>query len=143
MSSKKSTTRGAPVSKTPTTRHKQCPRCTPWGHPLLLKEESMKPESVQQMKRLMDTRDLLSRALAQYTASINTLKGVLEHTAATLTAHANEETPGQISALREFVARLSHESLGMCAACSALTETLEVLAREVTVHEEHVPAGVS
>lgn len=33
----------------------------------------MKPDSIQQMKRLMDARDLLRAALVQYTTSINTL----------------------------------------------------------------------
>jgi hypothetical protein len=107
------------------------------------KEESMKPESIQQMKRLMDARDLLRSAIAQYTTSINTLKGALEHTEAALTAPPDEEAAGQITALREFVTRLSHESLGACETCSALAEILEVLASEVTVREEHVPAGVS
>jgi hypothetical protein len=103
----------------------------------------MKPDSIQQMTRLMDARNLLRAAIVQYTTSINTLRGALEHTEAALTAPADEEAAGQILELRAFIARVSHESLGVCGACSALAETLEVLASEVTVREEHVPAGVS
>lgn len=103
----------------------------------------MKPESIQQVKQFIDGRDLLHKAIFQYATFINTLKGALEHTERTLTASADREVHGQIIALRECVAHLSHESLGACVACSALAETLEVLASEVTAREEHVPAGVS
>ena len=104
-------------------------------------EDSMKPESVQQMKRLMNARDLLRNAVAQCTTMIDSLRGALEHAQAALPA--DEDAVGQITALRELVARLSHETLGTCEACKSLAEMLEVLASEVTAHEEHIPAGVS
>lgn len=105
--------------------------------------DSMKPESVQQMKRLMDARDLLRSAVAQYTTTIDSLRDALEHAQAALPVPVDEEATGQIMALRELVARLSHESLETREACTGLAETLEVLASEVTAHEEHIPAGVS
>ena len=103
----------------------------------------MKPESVQQMKRLLDARDFLRCAVAQCTTTIDSLRGGLEHAQAALPVPADEGATGEITALRELVARLSHESLGTCEAYRDLAETLEVLASEVTAHEEHIPAGVS
>jgi len=106
-------------------------------------EDNMKPTSIQQMKRLMDARDLLRSAVAQCTTSIDSLRNALEHAQAALPAPVDEEAVGQITALGELLARLSHESLETCEACRGLAETLEVLTHEVTVHEEHIPARVS
>lgn len=108
-----------------------------------VRENNMNPESVQQIKRLLDARDLLRNAAAQYTTTIHNLQGALEHTEAALTAPADEEATRQIDVLRESVEHLSREALGTCEACRVLAEILEVLVSEVTVHEEHIPAGVS
>lgn len=103
----------------------------------------MKLESIQQMKRLMDARDLLDSVVAQCTTMINSLRRALDHTETALTVPTDKEAIGQLAALHNFAVRLSHEVLGTCEACRSLAETLEVLASEVTVHEEHIPAGVS
>ena len=103
----------------------------------------MKPESAQQVKRLLDARDLLRSASTQCTTMINSLRAALEHTQAALTVPLDEETAGQVAALRKFINQLSREALGTYETCRGLSETLEVLASEVTVLEEHTPAGVS
>jgi hypothetical protein len=91
----------------------------------------------------MDARDLLRTALVQYKTSISILENALKYTETTLTAAVDEETVRQILELRALITHVSHESRGMSEACSALAETLEALANEVTVREEHVPAEVS
>jgi len=103
----------------------------------------MKPESVNQMKRLTDARDLLRNAGVQCSVTIDSLKKALEHAQAALTSTADEEATAQILTLREFIAQLSHGVIETRQACQNLAETLEVLASEVTAREEHIPAGVS
>jgi hypothetical protein len=95
------------------------------------------------MKHLMEASHLLRNAVTQCAASIDSLSGALEQANASLPAPADKEVTGQIAALRELVERLSHETLETCQACKSLAETLEVLASEVTVNEEHIPAGLS
>lgn len=102
----------------------------------------MTPESVQQIKQLTEARDLLCEAVTQYTTAINTLHGALRHAESALSAlGANVEAVRQ--ELFALAARLPQGAREELEAFQALAETLEVLASEVTVREEHIPAGVS
>lgn len=103
----------------------------------------MKPDSIQQMKRYLEARDLLYGAVKQYVTSLGTLKRALDYVDVAMVLCRDNENEHQICRLRELVEGLSHTSVGTVEAFRTLTETLEVLANEVTVREEHVPAGVS
>jgi len=103
----------------------------------------MKTESVQHVKRLMVARDFLRSSVSQYTASINGLQAALDHAGTALAVSPDEEAARHLIELQAFVARLPQEARGALEMFYILAETLEVLASEVTAHEEHIPAGIS
>jgi len=100
----------------------------------------MKPESVKQMKKFLDARDLLLNARDQYETSISALKSALVCADLAMTEYRDDEATRQIVVMREVVAGLPRTALD---SIDAIAETLEALATEVTAHEEHLPAGVS
>lgn len=102
----------------------------------------MTAESAQQIKQLTEARDLLCDAVAQYRGAINALHKALRHAESALSAlGADVEAVKQ--ELFALTVRLPQGALEELEAFQALAETLEVLASEVTVREEHVPAGAS
>lgn len=104
---------------------------------------SMRPESVQQIKRLMDARGLLHSAVEQYGTALSALQRALDCVDAILRECRDNESLRQISVLRELVQGLPSATHEAFEASRDLTEILAVLASEVTAHEEHVPAGIS
>ncbi len=100
----------------------------------------MKPESVKQMKRFLDARDLLHSAREQYETSIAALKGALDYADAAMAECCDEEAARQIVAMRACVAGMPRSALDTI---DAIAETMEALSHEVTASEEHLPAGVS
>lgn len=100
----------------------------------------MKPQSVKQLKQLLDARDLLRSAHEQYETSIGTLKGALDFADSAMVEHRDEEVAQQIKAMRELVASLPRAPFETI---EVIAGTLEAMAHEVTADEEHLPAGVS
>jgi len=100
----------------------------------------MKPESVKQMKRFLDARDLLHSARAQYETSVGALQRALDFASASMAEGYDEEAARQIVVTRALVEGLPRAAFDTI---DEIADTMAALAGEVTADEEHLPAGVS
>jgi Mg2+ and Co2+ transporter CorA len=100
----------------------------------------MKPETVKQMKRFVDARDLLYSAHDQYETTLGAIKGALDYAERAMGDCSDEEALRQIASMRKLVADLPRAALDTL---DAIAETMGALAVEVSADEEHVAAGVS
>lgn len=101
---------------------------------------AMKNETLKQMKRFLDARDLLVGAHEQYQGALGAIKGALDYADHAMAECSDPEAVQQIASLRKLLAempRVAFETL------DAIAETMEALSVEVSADEEHVAAGVS
>jgi hypothetical protein len=100
----------------------------------------MNAESAKQIKRFLDARDLLHGAREQYEIALSALRISLNYADAAMTDYRDDEATRQIASMRELLAGPLLISLDTI---DVIAETMVALSAEVSVNEEHVPAGVS
>jgi hypothetical protein len=100
----------------------------------------MKADSAKQIKRFLDARDLLHSAREQYEIALGALRISLNYADAVMIDLRDKEATRQIVSMRELLAGPPLISLDTI---TAIAETMVALSAEVSVNEEHVPAGVS